>query len=111
MRQKFIISVAFFYTYMCSPPFIEMMIVLLIITVLLLIAVPNMVTNNNVAQSKGCDATIQLLEAQIGAYEVEFNEPPESLEALKEENYVDRIVCPDDSELIMIDGSVQKAEE
>ncbi|WP_158735117.1 prepilin-type N-terminal cleavage/methylation domain-containing protein [Alteribacillus sp. YIM 98480] len=40
---------------------IEMMIVLLIITVLLLIAVPNMVTNNNVAQSKGCDATIHII--------------------------------------------------
>ena len=41
---------------------IEMMIVLLIITVLLLIAVPNMVKNNHVAQSKGCEATIQLLK-------------------------------------------------
>ncbi|SDH49963.1 competence protein ComGC [Alteribacillus persepolensis] len=89
---------------------IEMMIVLLIITVLLLIAVPNIVTNNHLAQSKGCEATMQLLDAQVGAYAIEFNKQPESLEALVEEDYVDRIVCPDDTPLTLADGSVQKVE-
>lgn len=88
---------------------IEMMIVLLIITVLLLIAVPNIVKNNHVAQSKGCDATIQLLEAQVGAYEVEHLQKPTSLEALREEGYVDRIVCPDNTPLILENGQVKKS--
>ncbi|SFE30192.1 competence type IV pilus major pilin ComGC [Alteribacillus iranensis] len=90
---------------------IEMMIVLLIITVLLLIAIPNMVTNNNVAQTKGCDATIQLLEAQAAAYQVEFNEWPASLDDLVTENYVDRIECPDNTPLELVDGKVKKEEE
>ncbi|MDA3131103.1 competence type IV pilus major pilin ComGC [Aliibacillus thermotolerans] len=90
---------------------IEMMIVLLIITVLLLIAVPNMVKNNHVAQSKGCEATIQLLEAQVGAYEVEKLEKPSSLEQLQEEGYVDRIVCPDNTPLMLENGRVKKSSE
>ncbi|WP_240378113.1 competence type IV pilus major pilin ComGC [Bacillus piscicola] len=90
---------------------IEMMIVLLIITVLLLIAIPNMVTNNNVAQSRGCDATMQLLEAQVGAYEVEFNERPSSLEELQTAKYVDRITCPDNTPLQLSEGKVSKASQ
>ncbi|MFZ4452105.1 competence type IV pilus major pilin ComGC [Salibacterium aidingense] len=97
---------------MFSPPFIEMVIVLLIITVLLLIALPNMVKNNEVAQSKGCDATIQLLEAQAGAYEVEHHSQPESLADLEEEGYVDTITCPDNTALTLgEDGKVTPAEE
>ncbi|RSL34533.1 prepilin-type N-terminal cleavage/methylation domain-containing protein [Salibacterium salarium] len=91
---------------------IEMMIVLLIITVLLLIAVPNLMKNNEVAQSKGCEATVKLLESQIGAYEVEHLEKPGSLEDLKEQGYVDRIVCPDNSLLtIGDDGKVVNMSE
>ncbi|MGY4690275.1 competence type IV pilus major pilin ComGC [Salibacterium sp. K-3] len=91
---------------------IEMMVVLLIITVLLLIAVPNMVKNNEVAQSKGCDATMQLLEAQAGAYKVEHETEPETLADLQEEGYVETIVCPDQSALALNeDGTVTKAGE
>ncbi|MFD2704282.1 competence type IV pilus major pilin ComGC [Salibacterium lacus] len=91
---------------------IEMMVVLLIITVLLLIAVPNMVKNNDVAQSKGCDATVNLLEAQAGAYRVEHETPASSLADLKEGGYVETITCPDQTALTLNeDGTVTKAEQ
>ncbi|MFC5713355.1 competence type IV pilus major pilin ComGC [Thalassorhabdus alkalitolerans] len=85
---------------------IEMMIVLLIITVLLLIAVPNMVKNNSVAQSKGCEATVDLLQTQVATYEVEHGDRPSSLNNLLEEGYVDRITCPDGSSLTLSNGTV-----
>ncbi|RKD72985.1 MULTISPECIES: competence type IV pilus major pilin ComGC [Sinobaca] len=87
---------------------VEMLIVLLIITVLLLIAIPNVVTNNGVAQNKGCDATIKLLESQAAAYAVEFNKAPASLSELQEAEYVDRITCPDESTLVLENGKVRK---
>ncbi|SFP22409.1 competence type IV pilus major pilin ComGC [Salibacterium halotolerans] len=91
---------------------IEMMVVLLIITVLLLIAVPNMVKNNEVAQSKGCDATINILEAQAGAYRVEHETPASALTDLKEGGYVETITCPDQTALTLnADGTVTKASE
>ncbi|RSL30942.1 prepilin-type N-terminal cleavage/methylation domain-containing protein [Salibacterium salarium] len=91
---------------------IEMMVVLLIITVLLLIAVPNLMKNNEIAQSKGCEATVKLIQSQVGAYEVEHLQTPESLDDLKEEEYVDRIVCPDNSPLTLgDDGKVEHAAE
>ncbi|GAK03368.1 late competence protein ComGC [Geomicrobium sp. JCM 19037] len=73
---------------------IEMMIVLLIISVLLLIAIPNMVKNSEVAQSKSCEATIDLLRAQAGSYEVQFGKPLTDLKDLQSEGLVDRITCP-----------------
>lgn len=87
---------------------VEMLIVLLIITVLLLIAIPNVVTNNGVAQNKGCDATIKLLESQAAAYAVEYNKAPSSLGELQEAEYVDRITCPDESPLVLENGKVRK---
>lgn len=80
---------------------IEMLLVLLIISILLLIAVPNMVKNTSVASGKGCEATISLLQAQIASYEVEKNNKPASLQTLVDEGYVDRIVCPDQTALVL----------
>ncbi|MBB5173107.1 competence type IV pilus major pilin ComGC [Texcoconibacillus texcoconensis] len=90
---------------------IEMLIVLMIISVLLLIAVPNMAKNNEVATDKSTEATIDLLQAQIAAYEIENRETPESLEVLKKEGYVDQIECPSGGELTIVDGQVVKKDE
>ncbi|MGO4887141.1 competence type IV pilus major pilin ComGC [Anaerobacillus sp. MEB173] len=93
---------------------IEMMIVLMIISVILLIAVPNMTQNNTVAQEKGCDATMDLLQAQVGAYQIEKGEAPSSLTDLQ--GFVEKTTisdgkakCPDNkTELELIDGKVKK---
>ena len=79
--------------------FIEMMIVLLIISILLLVAIPNMVQNSNVAQSKGCEATMDLVQAQVGTYKVETGDYPSSLTDLVDDDYVDSVDCPDGTSL------------
>ncbi len=79
---------------------IEMMIVLMIISILLLIAIPNMTKNNSVAQERSCEATIDLLQAQVGAYYIEMKKYPEQLEDLKG-TYVDNITCPDGTLLVL----------
>lgn len=87
---------------------IEMMIVLLIISILLLIAVPNIGKNTSVANSKGCDATVHLLNAQIGAYEIEHGKAPSSLKEL--DGYVNTTDCPDGTKLIY-DATKKKVEK
>ncbi|WP_261178887.1 competence type IV pilus major pilin ComGC [Anaerobacillus sp. CMMVII] len=72
----------------------------MIISILLLVAIPNMTNNNDIASQRGCEATIDLLQAQVGAYYVEKKEYPKSLEDLKGK-YVDTIVCPNGTELTL----------
>lgn len=87
---------------------IEMMIVLTIISILLLIIVPNMTKNTEVVNGKSCDATIKLLQAQVGVYEVEKGKKPTKVEDLSD--YVDGAVkCPDNSTLVIENGIVKKA--
>ncbi|MBY6035517.1 prepilin-type N-terminal cleavage/methylation domain-containing protein [Fictibacillus nanhaiensis] len=88
---------------------IEMMIVLLIISVLMLIALPSMTKNNKIVKSLGCEATIDLVQGQVGAYEAEHNRLP-TLEELVEKNYVDTIVCPGNIPLVIdTEGNVSKS--
>ncbi|KHF38086.1 competence type IV pilus major pilin ComGC [Halalkalibacter okhensis] len=84
---------------------VEMLIVLMIISLLLLIAVPNMSNNNEVAASKGCEATVKLIQSQVYAYEIENGKLPDKLEDLSPD-YVDKLTCPDDSELDYENGTV-----
>ena len=86
---------------------IEMMIVLMIISVLLLIAVPNMTLNTTVANEKGCQATIDLLQSQVGAFELDKDEKLQSLNQLLEGEYVQTITCPDKTELTLQNGIVK----
>lgn len=62
-----------------------------------------MTNNNEVASKRGCDATIQLLQAQVGAYYVEKQKYPEGLNDLTvgEKPYTNRITCPDGKELVL----------
>lgn len=63
---------------------VEMMVVLGIITILLLILIPNIAQNNMIVGGKSCEATIQLLEAQVAAYEIENGEHPTAMKDLEE---------------------------
>lgn len=87
-----------------------MMIVLMIISILLLVSIPNMTKNNDVASEKGCEATIKLLQTQVQAYEIEHNQKVSSLEELKASNYVERITCPNNEALDLVNGVVMKRE-
>ncbi|MGM7701959.1 competence type IV pilus major pilin ComGC [Pseudalkalibacillus sp. Hm43] len=88
---------------------IEMLIVILIISILLLIAVPNMAKNSHVVKEKSCEATIQLVQSQVAAYEVEKGELPADFTVMSE--YIDRWKCPDGEELQLENGKVVRPSE
>lgn len=91
---------------------IEMMIVLAIISVLLLIIVPNITKNSNVANEKSCEATIKMVQGQVGVYISEHNgQKPTSISQLRDyiEDYDvnEGIKCPDGTYLgLNDDGKV-----
>ncbi len=84
---------------------IEMMIVLLIISVLMLIALPSMTKNNSLVKSLGCEATIDLVQGQVGAYEAEKNTLP-TIEELHDGGYIDTVTCPDKKTLLIDSNGV-----
>ncbi|WP_349407775.1 competence type IV pilus major pilin ComGC [Pseudalkalibacillus sp. SCS-8] len=90
---------------------IEMLIVILIMSILLLIAVPNMTKNNTVVKEKSCEATIQLLQSQVAAFEVEHSRYPVDFTEMKDNNYIDKSTCPNDEELILENGKVLRPSE
>ncbi|KYG30989.1 competence type IV pilus major pilin ComGC [Alkalihalobacillus trypoxylicola] len=63
---------------------IEMLVVLLVISALLLILVPNMTKNTDSAHAKSCEATVKIVQSQVYAYQIDFNELPESIDSLSE---------------------------
>lgn len=86
---------------------VEMMIVLMIISTLLLITIPNVTKNNSSVKKKGCEALVQLVGAQVQAYEIEKETPLTDLETLKEEGYIKTYTCPSGGDVqLATDGSV-----
>ncbi|AOM82648.1 competence type IV pilus major pilin ComGC [Salisediminibacterium beveridgei] len=72
---------------------IEMMIVLVVISILLLALIPNMTKNQSIASDKGCEATVELVQAQVMAYKIDDGNYPQDLKVLNTEGYSDEIVC------------------
>ncbi|RSD27425.1 competence type IV pilus major pilin ComGC [Mesobacillus subterraneus] len=92
---------------------IEMMIVLLVISVLLIITVPNISSHSSNINSKGCEAYVKLVEAQVQAYKMDKETPPTSLADLKGAGYLKSSdgKCPDGRVLsIDIKGAVTVSE-
>lgn len=88
---------------------IEVMVVLVIISILLLVFIPNLTKNQTVANSKSCEASLELVEAQIMAYQMDNNgQSPASASALKEGGYIDRDTCPDGTSIV-IEGMKARA--
>lgn len=84
-----------------------MMIVLMIISILLLITIPNVTKNNSSVKKKGCDALVQLVGAQVQAYEIEKGSTPPDLETLITEKYIKTYTCPGGGQVqLAADGSV-----
>ncbi|WP_442594888.1 competence type IV pilus major pilin ComGC [Neobacillus sp. D3-1R] len=67
---------------------IEMMIVLMIISILLMITIPNVTKNNKMINSKGCDAYISMVQAQVQAFEVDNDKLPTTIQELINEKYI-----------------------
>ncbi|MGA9227100.1 MAG: competence type IV pilus major pilin ComGC [Mesobacillus sp.] len=89
---------------------IEMMIVLLVISVLLIITVPNISKHSSNINTKGCEAYMKTVEAQVQAYKIDQNKIP-TFDELKTGGYLKSAEgkCPDGSVLqISSDGAVTK---
>ncbi|WP_456278302.1 competence type IV pilus major pilin ComGC [Bacillus sp. AK128] len=74
---------------------IEMMIVLLVISILIIITIPNLTKQQAVIRNKGCDAYINMVQAQVEAYKME-NETSISptIAEMKSGGYIPSIECP-----------------
>ncbi|MGM8214105.1 competence type IV pilus major pilin ComGC [Bacillaceae bacterium W0354] len=91
---------------------IEMLIVLLVISVLLLITIPNVTKHNSVINDKGCEAYIEVVQAQVELYKLDHQgKEPTSLSQLVDE-YIPRDTCPDEqTKLVLNEGRVVKSNE
>ncbi|NBJ71673.1 MULTISPECIES: competence type IV pilus major pilin ComGC [Clostridia] len=61
---------------------IEMLIVLMIIAILIILIVPNLGKRSQEVNSKGCEALVAVVQAQVDAYYAEHSRFPTSLNAL-----------------------------
>ena len=88
---------------------IEMLIVLTIISVLLILIVPNLAQKNEVIQTKGCQALVEMAQSQIQAYKIDNGSLPENLTVLVDEGYLKSASCDGGSRSLTLDvnGSVQ----
>lgn len=86
---------------------IEMLIVLLVITVLIILTVPNITKHHNVINHKGCDAYIEVVQAQVELYKLEKGHEPTSISDLTND-YINSTTCPDGkTNLTLVNGRVQ----
>jgi len=82
---------------------IEMMIVMLIISVLLIITIPNITKHNSNINSKGCQAFVKMVEAQVQSYKIETNQIP-TISDLIDKGYLKSAQCPDGVTTVTIDS-------
>jgi len=89
---------------------IEMMIVMLIISVLLIITIPNITQHNANINKKGCEAFVDMVQAQVQAFEMDKDHFPADINELIKEGYLKPGTkgCPDGKTTVVIgtDGSV-----
>lgn len=88
---------------------IEMLIVLAIITMLLLLIIPNITSNSETIDEKGCDALIKTVQAQVVAYELETGSVPSDISDLTSGGYIttEQTKCKNGKELSISNGEVQ----
>ena len=73
---------------------IEMLIVLLVISILLIITIPNITKHQSTIHSKGCDAFVKMVQAQVQAYEIDHSKIPVNVSELESQGYLKQTSCP-----------------
>ncbi|WP_077326955.1 competence type IV pilus major pilin ComGC [Virgibacillus siamensis] len=87
---------------------IEMLIVLMIISVLIILIVPNLGEKSEHVNEKGCEALVELVQAQVDAYYIENGSYPSSLTELVSNGFIEenQQTCTNGTALILsADGS------
>lgn len=67
---------------------IEMLIVLLIISVLIILIVPNLSGKTKDVNTKGCDALVAVVQAQVESYALDNGSFPQNLQTLVTDEYI-----------------------
>lgn len=91
---------------------VEMLIVLMIISMLILLIVPHVSKKSASINEKGCDALVELVQAQVIAYEIDHKQLPASLDVL-ENGYIEpeHRTCGNGNEIVMNASGVVSYEE
>lgn len=81
---------------------VEMLIVLMIISMLILLIVPHVSKKSANINEKGCEALVELVQAQVIAYEIDNKRLPDSLDVL-ENGYIEEEhrTCGNGNEIVM----------
>lgn len=87
---------------------IELMFCISVILIILLLVIPNVTSKHSIIKDKGCEAQIEVVNAQIILYEIENGELPTSISDLidGENPYLTekQAVCPNGKEIGIDDG-------
>lgn len=67
---------------------LEMIIVLSIIALIFLLTLPNIQQKQKIIQNKGCEALVEVVNAQILLYEIDHLVSPKSIDQLISEGYI-----------------------
>lgn len=85
---------------------LEMMIVLSIVALLFLLTLPNIQQKQGVIQDKGCEALVEVVNAQILLYQIENENSTPDMGALISGGYIkqSQSVCPSGSAITISNG-------
>lgn len=85
---------------------LEMMIVLSIIALIFLLTLPNIQQKEDIIRKKGCEALVEVVNAQILFYEIDHLVPPTNISQLIKGGYLKESQkrCPDGASIQIRDG-------
>lgn len=85
---------------------LEMVVVLLIGALILLVTIPNIQKTISIAQKRGCDSQLKLVDAAIVEYMLLYDEIPNSIEELIDENLLSEKhqTCQNGQTITIVDG-------
>ena len=89
---------------------IEMLVVLMIVSVLMILIIPNLGNKSEDVQTKGCEALVSVVQAQVDAFYIENNNYPSNLQELVTKNYIreNQTYCSTANNSLAYDSSTGK---
>lgn len=89
---------------------LEMIIVLSIVALLFLLTLPNIQQKKKIIDTKGCEALVEVVNAQILLYEVDQEETPSSIQQLIQGGYLkeSQSTCPNGKTIQIANGEAHE---